>query len=86
MNKQVRLSNHDQEAVEIAQNLMKLIRMVETRTDNLLKHLNEGGYPETAEKVYHASVDARATNRRLLGEAQTSIAIVDYPTWERLFK
>lgn len=74
---------HDQAALEAAENLMKLIRMVETRTDNLLKHLNEGGYPETAERVHEAAIDARSANRRLLGEVQSSGAVVDYDTWKR---
>lgn len=74
---------HDQEALDAAESLMGLIRMVETRTDNLLKHLNAGGYPETAERVYHASVDARAANSRLLGEVQTSGAVIDMDVWKR---
>lgn len=74
---------HDQEALDAAENLMGLIRMVETRTDNLLKHLSAGGYPETAERVHAASVDARAANRRLLGEVQTSGAVIDLDVWKR---
>ena len=73
----------DQDALEAAHNLMGLIRMVETRTDNLLKHLNDGGYAESAERIHHASTEARAAGRRLLGEVQTSGAIVDHDTWKR---
>lgn len=68
---------HDQEIIDISTNLIGLIKMVETRTANLLKHLNEGGYPETAELIFHAATDAQAANRRLLGEAQTAKAVVE---------
>lgn len=76
-------SKNDQGALEAASNLVNLIKMVETRTDNLLKHLNEGGYSETAERVHAAAVDARASSRRLLGEAKTAGVVVDAETWEK---